>query len=120
MGVIEYGKCEVCGKEKPLIRTYFHYDFKCQCHSPNHFEFVRHCADCKPQKPTETKVLLSNEQAENLVPVKCGHWIEIGTISVGCGDNAYLSSCSACGAEVVLCDYDNYCPACGAEMGGDY
>ena len=67
MNFIEYGKCEVCGQEKPLIRTYFHYGFKCQCHSPNHFEFVRHCADCKPQKPSETKVVFSNEQAENLV-----------------------------------------------------
>ena len=67
MNFIEYGKCEVCGEEKPLIRTYFHYGFKCQCHSPNHFEFVRHCQDCVPQKPLETKVVLSNKQAENLV-----------------------------------------------------
>jgi hypothetical protein len=72
MSVIEYGKCEVCGKENVLKRTYFRYGFKCQCHSPEHFEIVRHCADCVPQKPLETKVVFSSEQAESLEPVKRG------------------------------------------------
>lgn len=53
---IEYGKCQICGQETPLKRTYFNYPFKCDCHSPNHFELVRHCADCKPEPPKSTVV----------------------------------------------------------------
>ena len=56
MGEIEVGKCEVCGNEKQLKRKYFHYDFKCECHSPNHFELVRHCNECTPKAPVSTKV----------------------------------------------------------------
>ena len=60
-GACEYGKCEICGKEAPLQRTYFNYDIKCECHSPNHFDLVRHCEDCVPKKPRETKVILRTE-----------------------------------------------------------
>lgn len=60
---IEYGKCEVCGKEATLQRTYWHYDIKCECCSPKHFEFKRHCSDCVPVEPKYTKVQL---QTENL------------------------------------------------------
>jgi hypothetical protein len=60
-GSVEYGKCEICGKETNLQRTYFNYKIKCECHSPNHFDLVRHCKDCKPQKPSETRVLLRTE-----------------------------------------------------------
>lgn len=52
----EYGRCDVCGKSATLVRTVFEYDFKCQCHSPNHFELVRHCTDCTPEPPKETTV----------------------------------------------------------------
>ena len=58
MGGAEYGKCEVCVKETTLERTYFHYDIKCDCHSPNHFELVRHCGDCKPKPPEKTTVYI--------------------------------------------------------------
>ena len=50
---IEFGKCDICGKEDNLIRTYFEYDIKCDCHSPRHFELVVHCKDCIPSMPTE-------------------------------------------------------------------
>lgn len=49
---IEFGKCEICGKEAPLERTYFFYNIKCGCHSPQHFELVIHCADCIPKMPS--------------------------------------------------------------------
>lgn len=49
---IEFGKCEICGKEAPLERTYFHYNIQCECHSPLHFEIVRHCEDCVPKIPS--------------------------------------------------------------------
>ena len=50
---IEFGKCDICGKEDNLERTYFEYDIKCECHSPKHFELVSHCKDCVPSMPTE-------------------------------------------------------------------
>lgn len=50
---IEFGKCDICGKECGLERTYFEYDINCECHSPKHFELVRHCKDCVPSIPTE-------------------------------------------------------------------
>jgi hypothetical protein len=55
-GDIEYGACEVCYKEAPLSRKYYHYDIKCECHSPKHFEIVRHCKDCTPKEPKTTKI----------------------------------------------------------------
>lgn len=60
-GSMEYGLCEVCGEEAPLRRTYFHYNIKCECHSPNHFEMVRHCETCEPVEPTETKVIIATK-----------------------------------------------------------
>ena len=108
--VIEYGKCEVCGKEAALKRTYFRYGFKCQCHSPNHFEFVRHCVDCVPQKPLETKVVFSDEQANNLVSVKRGHWA---------GKHNGFQVCSECREWTNAVFKYEYCPWCGAKMVGD-
>lgn len=58
MGDSEFGKCDICDVETNLQRTYFHYDIKCNCHSPNHFEIVRHCNNCKPNSPLSTKVVI--------------------------------------------------------------
>jgi len=55
-GATEYGKCEKCGTEGPLQRTYFRYDVRCTCHSPHHFELVRHCSTCVPIEPEYTKI----------------------------------------------------------------
>ena len=55
-GDIEYGRCDVCGINAFLERKYYCYDIKCECHSPNHFEFVSHCKDCKPKEPERTKI----------------------------------------------------------------
>lgn len=63
-GDIEYGKCETCGKEAPLQRTYWHYDIKCECHSPSHFEMKRHCAACAPAEPTITSVIMKTDSLE--------------------------------------------------------
>ena len=57
-GNIEYGTCDVCKKDAPLQRKYYHYNIKCECHAPNHFELVKHCADCTPVEPKETKITL--------------------------------------------------------------
>jgi hypothetical protein len=60
-GEVEYGKCDICGKEAVLQRTYFRYDIKCECHSPYHFELVMHCKDCIPKEPEETKIILKTK-----------------------------------------------------------
>lgn len=65
-GDIEYGKCDICGKETYLQRTYFRYDIKCECHSPNHFELFRHCDTCTPKEPKETKITLKTETFNKL------------------------------------------------------
>lgn len=63
---IEVGKCEYCGKDNvPLERTYFRYLFPCECHSPGHFVLVRHCEDCVPTEPKETKIVLKTEDLKN-------------------------------------------------------
>lgn len=68
-GAIEFGKCEICGKEKPLTRTYFHYGIKCECHAPEHFESVRHCEDCAPKEPMKTKITISTEKLKNSIMI---------------------------------------------------
>lgn len=51
MGSNEYGKCEICGKETQLDRTYFYYPINCKCCGKEHFEMIRHCSDCEPSWP---------------------------------------------------------------------
>jgi len=65
-GNVEFGKCEVCGKETALERTYFRYDIVCQCHSPHHFELIIHCKDCVPKEPTETKVIIRTDHLTHI------------------------------------------------------
>lgn len=69
MGEIEYGKCNVCGKDGQLERTYFHYPVKCECHSPSHFELICHHKGCKPQEPRYTKVEFKTEDLKNPVAI---------------------------------------------------
>jgi len=64
-GSVEYGKCQCCGKEAILTRTYFYYDIDCTCcgsiHNgkKTHFELIRHCSKCVPKEPTTIKVHLT-------------------------------------------------------------
>lgn len=64
MGEIEFGKCEICGKETALYRTYFYYPIHCACCGCKdesgqklHFEMVRHCMDCPAPIPKIIKPL---------------------------------------------------------------
>ena len=66
-GDIEFGKCDVCKKDAPLQRKYYGYNIKCECHSPNHFEFVRHCNDCTPTEPKETKIILKTSTLSEIL-----------------------------------------------------
>ena len=65
-GEVQYGNCKVCGKVGPLVRTYFYYDVKCECHSPNHFEIVYHCDTCIPEEPEQTKITIKTEELNKL------------------------------------------------------
>lgn len=56
MNDIEYGTCDVCGREANLQRKYYHFNIKCECHSPKHFEMIKYCSDCVPLRPAETTI----------------------------------------------------------------
>jgi len=66
MGDIEFGKCDICGKEAPLSRTYFIYDIHCECCGCKedgrdmHSELVRHCENCVPDIPQNIKPLVKS------------------------------------------------------------
>lgn len=67
MGEVEFGKCEICGKETELERTYFYYPIHCECcgskdkdGQKQHFEMVRHCKNCPAPMPKEIHPLLKS------------------------------------------------------------
>lgn len=72
MGEIEVGTCECCGKENVnLMRKYFYYPIKCECCSPEHFVLIRHCGECEPTEPRETKIILKTKDLKSFkVPFK--------------------------------------------------
>ena len=58
MGEQEFGRCEICGKEASLERTYFFYPIHCECcgskdkyGQDQHSVMVRHCKDCPAPMP---------------------------------------------------------------------
>ena len=63
---IEFGKCDICGKETQLSRTYFVYNIPCQCCGCKedgmdmHFELVCHCKDCVPDVPNAITPVLKS------------------------------------------------------------
>lgn len=63
-GAVEYGKCEICGEDGILSRTYFIYPVDCTCcgctrqGQNRHFEMIRHCNKCQPSIPKEINPLL--------------------------------------------------------------
>lgn len=65
MGEIEFGTCDICGKESEFERTYFYYPIHCECcgskdkdGQKQHFELVLHCKDCPTPMPKEIHPLL--------------------------------------------------------------
>lgn len=52
-----YGICQICGKETSLDVTYFCYNIKCECCSPQHSVRVEHCRNCKPEIPKEVTIV---------------------------------------------------------------
>lgn len=68
IGGIEFGKCPVCGEEKPLNRKYFNYKLDCDCCGGSakdyHFEIAWHCNDCEPIEPATIKPVLFTRNLE--------------------------------------------------------
>lgn len=90
MSAIEYGICEICGKEAPLERTYFYYPIHCECcgskdknGQKQHFVMISHCKDCPAPMPVEIHPLLKSMYGDeiraditNILPSDiCGQFI---------------------------------------------
>lgn len=87
-GAVEIGKCDICGKEARLERTYFEYAISCDCcvsqheGKPTHFEMVRHCSECIPSLPTEIHPYIKamdgksyRANVKNVLPINiCGQF----------------------------------------------
>ena len=88
---VEYGRCEVCGKEGPLTRTYRHFPgLECDCCHDSHFDFVRHCPTCIPPKCNTLKVVLTLEQAKLYSEILSAHRkLGIPNITVSVGDTVW-------------------------------
>ena len=81
MGEIEFGKCDICGKETELERTYFYYPIHCECcgskdkdGQKQHFELVHHCKDCPANgdlvRANITNILPSDVQGQFIIDDK--------------------------------------------------
>ncbi len=66
MGEQEFGKCDICGEEAVLGRTYFIYNIPCECcgckedGKDMHFELVHHCDKCVPDVPRTIRPMLKS------------------------------------------------------------
>lgn len=65
-GDVMHGTCDICGKSGCVERSYYHYGFKCECHSPEHFSVITYCKDCAAlvRRPAFTKATFTDEQAQ--------------------------------------------------------
>jgi len=99
----EYGKCDICGKEGPLSRTYFYYDINCQCCGCKvdgrnmHFELVCHCDDCIPDIPKKIRPIIKSKidnrsyeiSIDNMVPYEINGEFCIGSEKYKKTENDY-------------------------------
>lgn len=51
-------------------------------------------------------------------PVRHGRWIDEGEYITTAYGHLDIKRCSCCNREIVIDDFDNYCPCCGAKMDG--
>lgn len=119
---MQFGECDICKKQTFVESKFYHYGFKCDCHSPEHFERINHCKDCIPKKPPYTKVTLTDEQAQFIAKavefyqnnsVKHGFWEESK-----CLDDCFwvCSYCKFPSQAIAAPKLYKYCPNCGARM----
>lgn len=117
---VDFGKCDVCGKETKLNRLYVRFEnIICECHSPCHFELLRVCDECirerKVRKPYTTKIIMRTDILEKLMIEKHAKW--------KCTDGPdasgnYQYNCSNCGQKSIHGPHTEvpYCWYCGAKM----
>ena len=86
MNNIEYGICDICGREANLQRKYYHFNIKCECHLPTHSEMIKYCSDCVPLRPAETTIEIFDpidEKIKNPDGLDCAalrHWrLQLGS-----------------------------------------
>lgn len=53
----------------------------------------------------------------DIITVKRGKWIETGDYITTAYGSVFTYRCSECKAEIIIDEYDSYCPNCGAKMG---
>ena len=121
-GEMQFGKCDICKKQTIVESKFYHYGFKCDCHSPEHFERVNYCKDCVPKRPPYTKVTLTDEQAQFIAKavefyqnnsIKHGHWQESKCLD----DCFWVCSCCKFPSQAIAAPkLYKYCPNCGAKM----
>ena len=124
-GETQFGECDICKKQTFVESKFYHYGFKCDCHSPEHFERVNYCKECAPKKPPYTKVTLTDEQAQFIAKavefyqnnsIKHGHWEESKCLD----DCFWVCSCCKFPSQAVAAPkLYKYCPNCSARMDGD-
>lgn len=122
---MQFGKCDICKKQTIVESKFYKYGFKCDCHSPEHFERVNYCKDCVPKKPPYTKVTLTDEQAQFIAKavefyqnnsIKHGRWEESECLD----DCFWVCSCCKFPSQAIAAHkLYKYCPNCGARMDGD-
>lgn len=66
--------------------------------------------------PERVKQLLCRRPNAEVEPVRHGHWIESGDYIGTQGSKLPIKMCSVCYMDIVLEDFQNYCPCCGAKM----
>ena len=60
--------------------------------------------------------IVENQQAADVSAVVHGQWIDLGDHMSALEKTLDIKMCSECHMCVVLEDFDNYCPHCGARM----
>ena len=63
------------------------------------------------------KRCFENLPAENVDLVVYGEWIDVGDfVELADGTELPVKVCSVCGEFILLEDFENFCPNCGAKM----
>lgn len=78
--------------------------------------FEKCLAEYPNNSVTMIKRCFENLPAENVDLVVYGEWIDVGDfVELADGTELPVKVCSACGEYIVLEDFQNFCPNCGAK-----
>lgn len=76
---------------------------------------------CLVESPNNSVISIKrcfeNLPAEDVEPVRHGRWMYVGDfVELADGTELPIKVCSVCGEFILLEDFQNYCPNCGAKM----